>query len=132
MATGDPMGALIPILENVGLTESSPLLLDSSSSALNPLQIYRTHLAAQLAPIVGTDPSVISSAIQRTVTSENGDLVLPIPALRIKEKEPDELAKLIQEKVGTDGSRYFHQNLDTHSLTDFTSLAIIVPRDVSS
>jgi arginyl-tRNA synthetase len=88
------MRALLSILEKVGLTESFAL-----SSAINPLQIYRTHLATQLAPIVGTDPSTISPAIQRTLTSENGDLVLPIPALRIKEKKPDELAKLIQEKV---------------------------------
>ena len=66
---------------------------------LNPVDVYRAHITALLAPITGVDPEVIYPAIQWTQTLDKGDCVLPVPALRIKGKKPDETAKAIVEQV---------------------------------
>ena len=42
----------------------------------------------------------ISSRLQWTQTQDKGDLMLPVPALRIKGKKPDELATEWAQKVG--------------------------------
>lgn len=68
--------------------------------ALNPVDIYRAHITELLAPITGADPKVIYQAIQWTLTLDKGDLVLPVPALRLKGKKPGEVAKQIIENVG--------------------------------
>jgi len=67
--------------------------------ALNPVDIYRAHITELVAPITGADPEVIYQAIQWTQTLDKGDLVLPVPALRLKGKKPDETAKKIVEDV---------------------------------
>ena len=61
--------------------------------AYNPVDIYRAHLTEILAEITGVDATIVYPALQWTLTLEKGDLVLPIPALRIKGKKPDDLAK---------------------------------------
>ena len=68
---------------------------------LNPVDIYRAHITELLVPITGAEPQVIYQAIQWTQTLDKGDVVLPVPALRMKGKKPDEIAKLIDEKVGS-------------------------------
>ncbi|KAI9657387.1 MAG: hypothetical protein M1821_003069 [Bathelium mastoideum] len=65
---------------------------------LNPVDIYRAHLVECLAPITGAELNVIYNAIQWTQTLDKGDLVLPVPALRLKGKKPDEIAKNIVEQ----------------------------------
>jgi hypothetical protein len=69
---------------------------------LNPVDIYRAHITELLAPITGADPKVIYPAIQWTQTLEKGDCVLPVPALRLKGKKPDQVAKDIVDNVSTD------------------------------
>ncbi|EON65602.1 arginyl-tRNA synthetase [Coniosporium apollinis CBS 100218] len=69
---------------------------------LNPFDLYRSHLATLLAPLSGQDASVIYPALQYTNTLDKGDLVLPVPALRIKGKKPDQLAKELGEKFPED------------------------------
>lgn len=71
----------------------------ASFDALNPVDTYREHIAEALAPIVGTAATEISSKIQWTQTQDKGDLMLPVPALRIKGKKPNELAAEWAEKV---------------------------------
>jgi arginyl-tRNA synthetase len=66
---------------------------------LNPVDIYRAHLATILAEVTGVDSAIVYPALQWTQTLEKGDLVLPIPALRIKTKKPAELATEWVEKV---------------------------------
>lgn len=66
---------------------------------LNPVDVYRSHVTALLEPITGVDAKIIYPAIQWTVQMDKGDLVLAVPALRIKGKKPDALAQEIAEKV---------------------------------
>jgi hypothetical protein len=67
--------------------------------ALNPVDIYRSHITELLAPVAGVDPKIVFNALQWTNTLDKGDLVLAAPALRLKGKKPDELAKDLAEKV---------------------------------
>lgn len=66
---------------------------------VNPVDVYRAHITTILADVTGVDPAIIYQALQWTQTLEKGDLVLPVPALRVKGKKPDELAKEWAEKV---------------------------------
>lgn len=58
---------------------------------VNPVDIYRAHLTSLLTEVTGVDAAIVYPAIQWTQTLEKGDLVLPVPALRVKGK-PDVLA----------------------------------------
>lgn len=87
-------------LEQLGLSPATLLTaFPSTHPALNPLDVYRAHIADVLAPITGAEAKVIYNSIQWTQTLDRGDMVLPLPALRIKGKKPDEIAKEIADKV---------------------------------
>ncbi|KAI9823006.1 MAG: hypothetical protein M1832_002660 [Thelocarpon impressellum] len=58
----------------------------------NPVDVYRSHITELLAGVTGVDPVTIYPALQWTQTLDKGDLVLPVPALRVKGKKPPELA----------------------------------------
>ncbi|XP_044724546.1 tRNA synthetases class I (R) domain-containing protein [Hirsutella rhossiliensis] len=64
---------------------------------INPVDVYRAHITSILHDITGVDRSIIYPALQWTATLEKGDLMLAIPALRVKGK-PDELGKQWLEK----------------------------------
>jgi hypothetical protein len=66
---------------------------------VNPVDIYRAHLTSILTEVTGVDANIVYPALQWTQTLEKGDLVLPVPALRIKGKKPAELAAEWVEKV---------------------------------
>lgn len=95
----DTMQELASNLHSFGLNDVPAF--PGANPALNPVDIYRAHLCELIAPIVGADPKVVYPAIQWTQTLEKGDVTLPVPALRLKGKKPDETAKLIAEKVGS-------------------------------
>ncbi|KAF2178010.1 arginyl-tRNA synthetase [Zopfia rhizophila CBS 207.26] len=59
---------------------------------LNPVDVYRIHLANALSDVTGVEPKTIYPLIQRTATLDKGDLLLPVPALKIKGDQPDVLA----------------------------------------
>lgn len=65
----------------------------------NPTDVYRAHLTELLTEVTGVDSSILYNALQWTQTLEKGDLVLPIPALRIKGKKGPELIALAEEWV---------------------------------
>lgn len=69
----------------------------------NPIDVYRLHLTSVLEKITGVDPKIIYTAIQWTMGLDKGDVVVASPALRVKGKKPDELAKEWADKVGADG-----------------------------
>jgi arginyl-tRNA synthetase len=84
------------------LSVTSPLLeYPNCFPDVNPVDIYRAHLTSILTEITGVDAKIVYPALQWTQTLEKGDLVLPIPALRVKGKKPDELAAEWMQKVGT-------------------------------
>ncbi|KAK8041650.1 Arginine--tRNA ligase [Apiospora rasikravindrae] len=57
---------------------------------INPVDIYRSHITSLLAKVTGVDSKIIYPVLQWTSTLDKGDIVLPIPALRVKGK-PDAL-----------------------------------------
>lgn len=63
----------------------------------NPVDVYREHIANILGPIVDLDPSFVYPRLSWTQTLDKGDLMLPVPALQIKGKKPQDLAKTIAE-----------------------------------
>ncbi|KAL5322511.1 hypothetical protein ACEPPN_010484 [Leptodophora sp. 'Broadleaf-Isolate-01'] len=65
---------------------------------VNPVDIYRAHITSILEDVTGVDTSIIYPALQWTQTLDKGDLVLPVPALRVKDKKPAELAAEWVEK----------------------------------
>lgn len=65
---------------------------------INPVDIYRSHITGILHDITGVDHSIIYPALSWTATLEKGDLMLAVPALRVKGK-PDELGKQWLDKV---------------------------------
>lgn len=64
----------------------------------NPVDVYRHHISETLAPITGKPSSEIYERLAWTQKLENGDLGLPIPALRIQGKKPNDLAIEFAEK----------------------------------
>ncbi|KAF3769683.1 hypothetical protein M406DRAFT_33266 [Cryphonectria parasitica EP155] len=68
----------------------------------NPIDVYRLHLTNLLEKITGVDPKIIFPAIQWTQGLDKGDVMLAAPALRVKGKKPDELAKEWAEKFPED------------------------------
>jgi len=69
--------------------------------ALNPVDIYRSHISELLAPLAGVDPKIVFNSLQWTNTLDKGDLVLAVPALRLKGKKPPEVAVELSQKVHT-------------------------------
>jgi arginyl-tRNA synthetase len=77
---------------------SSALNKLSTTESLNPFDSYRNHVAESIAPIVDLKPDFIASKLQWTQTLDKGDLMLPVPALQLKGKKPQELATEIVSK----------------------------------
>jgi arginyl-tRNA synthetase len=65
---------------------------------VNPFDLYRAHLTTILAEVTGVEAAIVYPALQWTLTLEKGDLVLPVPALRVKGKKPDQVAQEWAEK----------------------------------
>lgn len=85
-------------LKSLSVTEPLPAY-PNCFPEVNPVDIYRAHLTSILTGVTGVDAAIIYPALQWTQTLEKGDLVLPVPALRVKGKKPPELAAEWVEKV---------------------------------
>ena len=84
---------------SVPIVSSHNANIKASFDSVNPVDVYREHIADALAPIAGLPAQEILPRLQWTLTQDKGDLMLPIPALRIKGKKPAELATEWVEKV---------------------------------
>ena len=93
-----PSTQLADKLKSLSLTEPLPKY-PNCYPELNTVDIYRAHISSVLTEITGVDAKIIYPALQWTQTLEKGDLVLPVPALRVKGKKPNELAAEWCEKV---------------------------------
>lgn len=60
---------------------------------LNPVDIFRSYISDELSKISGVDRDLIFPALEYTSNPERGDMVIPVPRLRVKGAKPDELAK---------------------------------------
>lgn len=88
------------LLSSLGI--SDPLqTFPESNPTTNPVDIFRSFIAATLGPIGGVDVQLIYSSLEWTQSFEKGDLILAIPRLRIKGKKPDQIAKEWAEKVSS-------------------------------
>ncbi|KAF5857942.1 hypothetical protein ETB97_005132 [Aspergillus alliaceus] len=87
------------------------------SSTLNLLHIYRTHVSTHIGPLVDIDPSLTYNTLQRPPIPDKDDLILLIPAPRVKDKTLQALAQLIRENVT--GTYPIHAStlLNTHIVT---------------
>lgn len=65
--------------------------------ALNPFDLYRSHVTELLAKSTGIDAKIIYPTLQRTVKTEHGDLQMAAAALRQKRKDMKEFAKEIAD-----------------------------------
>ncbi|KAJ5123709.1 hypothetical protein N7448_009806 [Penicillium atrosanguineum] len=65
--------------------------------SLNPMDIYREHIATELSKATDIDAQKIYSRLAWTKTLDQGDLSLPVPSLGIK-KNPQELCQELASK----------------------------------
>ncbi|KKA22665.1 Arginine--tRNA ligase [Rasamsonia emersonii CBS 393.64] len=89
----------VPAIESLSLhstTEQSKF--PNCFPSLNPVDIYREHIAENLGQATGIDPLKIYQRLAWTSTLDKGDLVLPVPALQIKDKKPEVLCAELAEK----------------------------------
>lgn len=78
-------------LQAFGIEE--PLtVFPGSNPVKNPFDIFRSYITEELARVSGVSKELIYPALEWTNTSDRGDLVLPIPRLRVKGAKPDALA----------------------------------------
>ncbi|KIX03923.1 arginine-tRNA ligase [Rhinocladiella mackenziei CBS 650.93] len=79
-----------------GISEkASALTLEEMGKAKNPVDFYRQYIAERLAPIVNRKDTELVPLLQWTATLDKGDLMLPVPALRVKGKPPQDQAREI-------------------------------------
>lgn len=95
---GLSMEELTALLKSLGVESLSEF--PNGYPGLNPIDIYRAHIAEIVGPLVDVAPEIIYPALQWTQSLDKGDLVLPIPALRLKGKSPADVSKTISEQVG--------------------------------
>ncbi|KAL3452810.1 hypothetical protein BJX65DRAFT_155086 [Aspergillus insuetus] len=96
MASADSLPAAVESLSLQTTSETSKF--PNCYPSLNPVDIYREHIAEQLAPVAGVDAEKIYTRLQWTNTLDKGDLVLPVPSLQIKGKKPNDLCQELAEK----------------------------------
>ena len=75
----------------------SSLTLEEMAKAKNPIDFYRQYIAERVSPTVNRPERELIPLLQWTTTLDKGDLMLPVAALRIKGKSPQDLGKEIFE-----------------------------------
>ncbi|ODQ66441.1 arginyl-tRNA synthetase [Nadsonia fulvescens var. elongata DSM 6958] len=63
-----------------------------SNITQNPYDIFRCYITEQLSKVSGVSEDLIYPALEWTNSSERGDLIIPVPRLRIKGAKPNDLA----------------------------------------
>jgi arginyl-tRNA synthetase len=98
MAVDSESHALVDRLGALDIKESSHKY-PNCHPEVNPVDVYRAHLTSILTELTGVAAATVYPALAWTQTLDKGDLVLPVPALRVKDKKPTELAEEWAEKV---------------------------------
>ncbi|TGJ81307.1 hypothetical protein E0Z10_g7462 [Xylaria hypoxylon] len=80
MAATDPVDQLSAQLEKLGSLDKYP----NCHPEVNPQDIYRAHITSIIHEITGVDNAIVYNALQWTLSLDKGDMVLAIPALRVK------------------------------------------------
>ncbi|CAL9730690.1 arginine--tRNA ligase, cytoplasmic [Monosporozyma unispora] len=74
------------------LNIAEPAKLEGSYPDVNIVDLIRNYISIELNKISGVDTSLIYPALEWTNTMERGDLLIPVPRLRIKGANPKDLA----------------------------------------
>lgn len=80
------------------LSIAAPARAEGSFPDHNTVDLLRNYITEELSKITGVDASIIFPALEWTNTLERGDLLIPIPRLRIKGSDPKKLAEEWAEK----------------------------------
>lgn len=76
MASADSLTASVQALTLQSTTKTSKFA--GCFPTLNPMDIYREHIAEELGKAAGIDPELIFSRLAWTSTLDKGDLSLPV------------------------------------------------------
>ena len=80
----------------------------------NPVDSYRSHIATLLAKTVGVDPLIVYPAVSSPQTLDKGDMVVAVPALRVK-GQPQVLAEKWASEVSTTPKGEYDEANTKHS-----------------
>lgn len=80
------------------LSIAAPAKFEGSFPDHNAVDVLRNYITEELAKISGVDANIIFPALEWTNTLERGDLLIPIPRLRLKGADPKKLAEEWAEK----------------------------------
>lgn len=92
------MNQLTDKLQKLGIKENVEAF-PGSNPLRNPFDLFRSYITNELSKLSGVDKSLIFPALEWTQTLDRGDLVIPVPRLRIKGGNPQELAAEWAEKI---------------------------------
>ncbi|KAH3899254.1 Arginine--tRNA ligase, cytoplasmic [Saccharomycodes ludwigii] len=80
------------------LNIQEPTVYENSHPDVNVVDLMRDYITQELHKISGIDVSLIFPALEWTNTLSRGDLLIPVPRLRVKGKNPKDLAVEWAEK----------------------------------
>lgn len=83
-------GSITEELQRLSIAE--PETISGSHPDVNFVDLMRNYIAQELSKISGVEASIIFSGLEWTNTLERGDLLIPVPKLRIKGSDPKVLA----------------------------------------
>lgn len=75
-----------------------PARIEGSFPDVNVVDLFRNYISQELSKIADIKPELIYEALEWTNTLERGDLLIPVPRLRIKGANPKDLATEWAEK----------------------------------
>jgi arginyl-tRNA synthetase len=90
--------ALEAYLKELGLPIPIPAF-PSTSPIHNPIDIYRSYIAAALEKLVDCDGNLLYDSLQWTSKPSQGDITLVLPRLRIKGVKLEDLGVELAAKV---------------------------------
>lgn len=71
------------LLKDLGISESLPKF-SAASVTTNPIDIFRSYVAEEMAKITGVDREIVYPALEWTQDMNKGDLIMAVPRLRLK------------------------------------------------
>ncbi|CCD23837.1 arginine--tRNA ligase MSR1 NDAI_0C01760 [Naumovozyma dairenensis CBS 421] len=80
------------------LAIKEPKAIEGSHPDVNVVDLMRNYISQELSKISGVDEALIFPALEWTNTLERGDLLIPVPRLRVKGAKPNDLAAEWAEK----------------------------------
>lgn len=98
MGTSQPVREALEALHLKTPESNSPKFPDFYPE-YNPLDTYRAHIASTLSNVTGVAAGNIYPCLQWTQSLAKGDMVLPVPALRVKGGKPNDLAQAWAKEV---------------------------------